>query len=110
MPAAGLKFVRTNPVDLIKFDLTDTIAFLETGSDIAYSVMTVHEHYRYNNLEYTTNIIVITTDEIFEKNEHLGMWHIAGGAAVIAVLLTKYIDKYMPSTLNAYKEGRFKLI
>ena len=106
--AAGLKFVRTNPVDLIKFDLTDTIAFLETGSDIAHSVMTVHEHYRYNDLkDGGTNIFVITTDEIFEKNEHLGMWHIADRAAVNAVLFTKYLNEYMPSILKAHKEGRW---
>jgi|GEM_PF-6372680 len=106
--AAGLKFVRTNPVDLIKYDLTGTIAFLETGSDIAYSVMTVHEHYRHNNLQHTTNIIVITTDDILEKNQTLGMWHIAGGAAVIAVLLTKYLQDDMHSILRGYKEGRFE--
>ena len=105
--AAGLKFVRTNPVDLIKFDLTDTIAFLETGTDIAYSVMTVHEHYRHNNLQDTTHIIVIITDDMLEKNQTLGMWHIAGRAAVIAVLLTKYLDEYMPSILKAHKEGRW---
>ena len=100
--AAGLKFVHTNPVDLIEFDLTDTIAFLETGEDIAYSVMTVHEHYRYNDSQDTTHIIVITTDEILEKNEHIGMWHIAGRAAVMMVFLTSDLKQNMLSLLKFY--------
>ena len=100
--AAGLEFVRTNPVDLIKLDLTDTIAFLETGSDIAYTVMTVHEHYRYNDLQDTTHIIVITTDDMLEKNQHLGMWHIAGGAAVMMVFLTSDLKQNMLSLLKFY--------
>ncbi len=105
--AAGLKFVHTNPVDLIKFDLTEMIAILETGSDIAYSVMTVHEHHRYNNLQYTTNIFVITTDDMLEKNQTLGMWHIAGRAAVIAVLLLGNLNEDIPRLLKAHKEGRW---
>ena len=100
--AAGLKFVHTNPVALIKFDLTDTIAFLETGTDIAYSVMAVHEHYRHNNLQDTTHIIVIITDDMLEKNQTLGMWHIAGRAAVMMVFLTSDLKQNMLSLLKFY--------
>jgi hypothetical protein len=107
---AGLKYKVIDTFDLIQYDLSDNkIAFLETGNDIAKSVMVVHEHYRYNNIhDQCTNIFVITSMDIFNYNNSLGMWHIDDHAAILSLLISENWNDNFPLVINSYKQGKFR--
>lgn len=107
---AGLKYKVIDTFDLIQYDLSDNkIAFLETGNDIAESVMVVHEHYRYNNIhDKCTNIFVITSMDIFNYNNSLGMWHIDDHAAILSLLISDNWNDNFPLVINSYKRGKFR--
>ena len=108
----GLEYIVIDAFDLIQYDLSgNKIAFLETGNDIAKSVMVVHEHYSYNDIQDTcTNIFVITSINIFNHNNSLSMWHIDGHAAITSLLIWEMWNDNFPLILNSYKKGKFRIV